>query len=96
MGVFSEDLFAHLAGLTSWYWAMPYIITIAVMRNQSLKTNRSQFLYLGMAMIVASFVHRFHAIGAESTRLSGGERAHAGSLRGGGEPGSLCSDGDRC
>ncbi|NMA92932.1 MAG: LuxR family transcriptional regulator, partial [Firmicutes bacterium] len=48
--------FAHLTGLVSWYWAVPYIGALALIRNLSLQTSRSQFLYVAMAMIVASFV----------------------------------------
>lgn len=48
--------FAHLTGLVSWYWAVPYIGALALIRNLPLQTSRSQFLYVAMAMIVASFV----------------------------------------
>lgn len=48
--------FEHLTGLTSWYWAVPYIVALAVMRNLPMKAKRSRFLYAGMAMIMASFI----------------------------------------
>ncbi|MCB5713557.1 MULTISPECIES: LuxR C-terminal-related transcriptional regulator [Lactonifactor] len=50
--------FEHLTGLVSWYWAAPYIVALAFMRNLSPKNKaqRSQFLYIGMGMIVAAFI----------------------------------------
>jgi DNA-binding CsgD family transcriptional regulator len=48
--------FGHLTGLTSWYWAVPYIAALAIMRNLSMKANRSRFLYVGMAMIMGAFI----------------------------------------
>jgi DNA-binding CsgD family transcriptional regulator/MFS family permease len=48
--------FAHLTGLTSWYWAVPYIVALVVMRNLPMKVKRSKILYVGMAMIMAAFI----------------------------------------
>lgn len=48
--------FQHLTWLTSWYWAVPYIIALIIMRNLPGKVKRSYFLYVGMAMIMASFI----------------------------------------
>lgn len=48
--------FEHLTWLVSWYWAVPYIITLAIMRNLSGKSNGSQVLYVGIAMIMSSFI----------------------------------------
>lgn len=48
--------FEHLTGLVSWYWAIPYIAALAVMRNLPLKARRSLFLYVGMGMIMAAFI----------------------------------------
>jgi DNA-binding CsgD family transcriptional regulator len=48
--------FKHLTGLTSWYWAVPYIIALAIMRNLPSKAKRSRTLYLGMAMIMGAFI----------------------------------------
>ncbi len=48
--------FEHLTGLTSWYWAVPYIIALAVMRNFADKMNRCIILYTGMVMLAASFI----------------------------------------
>lgn len=48
--------FEHLTGLVSWYWALPYIIALAIMRNLPARTRRSNILYAGMAMIMAAFI----------------------------------------
>ncbi len=58
--------FEHLTGLTSWYWAVPYIAALAVIRNLPFKANRSKILYIGMAMIVASFIS-FMLLGQNGT-----------------------------
>lgn len=48
--------FEHLTGLTSWYWAVPYIVALAIMRNLPMKVKRSRILYIGMAMIIGAFI----------------------------------------
>ena len=48
--------FDHLSGLTSWYWAVPYIVALLIIRNLPLKTNRSRILYVGMVMIMGAFI----------------------------------------
>lgn len=48
--------FQHLTWLTSWYWAVPYIVALIIMRNLPGKVKRSYFLYVGMAMIMVSFI----------------------------------------
>ncbi len=48
--------FSHLTGLVSWYWAVPYIIALAVVRNLPVKTKRSRILYAGIAMIMGAFI----------------------------------------
>ncbi|MDD4495131.1 MAG: helix-turn-helix transcriptional regulator, partial [Eubacteriales bacterium] len=58
--------FAHLTDLTSWYWAVPYIIALVVMRSLPSKVHRSKILYLGMAMIIASFIS-FMLLGRDET-----------------------------
>ncbi|WP_017754371.1 LuxR family transcriptional regulator [Calidifontibacillus oryziterrae] len=57
--------FKHLTGLLSWYWAVPYIFAIIIMRNLPTKVKRSHILYVGMAMIMASFIS-FMLVGRES------------------------------
>ncbi|NLE24089.1 MAG: helix-turn-helix transcriptional regulator [Clostridiaceae bacterium] len=48
--------FSHLEWLTSWYWALPYILALFVMRNLPQKINRTHILYIGIAMIGLSFI----------------------------------------
>jgi len=48
--------FAHMKFLTSWYWAVPYIAALFIMRNLPRKTNREYILYLAIAMIGFSFI----------------------------------------
>ena len=48
--------FEHLTGLASWYWAAPYIVALAIMRNLPMKAKRSRILYIGMAMIIGAFI----------------------------------------
>jgi DNA-binding CsgD family transcriptional regulator len=48
--------FAHLSGIVSWYWAVPYIIALIMMRNLPAGIKRSSALYVGMAMIAAAFI----------------------------------------
>jgi DNA-binding CsgD family transcriptional regulator len=50
--------FEHLTGLVSWYWAVPYIVALAFMRNLSpgRRVQHSLFLYIGMGMIMAAFI----------------------------------------
>jgi len=48
--------FGHLTGLVCWYWAVPYIAALAIMRNMPMKANRSRFLYLGLAMMMGAFI----------------------------------------
>jgi len=48
--------FEHLTKLTSWYWAVPYILALLVMRNLPQTAKRSRALYLGMAMIMGAFI----------------------------------------
>jgi len=48
--------FSHLKWLTSWYWAVPYIAALFIMRNLPRKTNRAYALYVAIAMIGISFI----------------------------------------
>jgi DNA-binding CsgD family transcriptional regulator/F0F1-type ATP synthase assembly protein I len=54
--------FTHLEWLTSWYWAVPYIAALFIMRNLPRKTNRAYILYVAIAMIGLSFIS-FLALG---------------------------------
>jgi len=48
--------FAHLTYLTNWYWSVPYLLALILMRNLPGKMNRSVFLYIGMSMIMSAFI----------------------------------------
>ncbi len=48
--------FAHLKWLTSWYWAIPYVFALFVMRNLPRNINRTYLLYVAIAMIGLSFI----------------------------------------
>lgn len=48
--------FADLEWLTSWYWAVPYIVALIIMRNLPRKANRTYILYVAIAMIGFSFI----------------------------------------
>jgi DNA-binding CsgD family transcriptional regulator/MFS family permease len=48
--------FAHLGWLASWYWAIPYIVALYIMRNLPRRTNRTYVLYVAIAMIGFSFI----------------------------------------
>lgn len=48
--------FTHLDWLVSWYWALPYIAALYVMRNLPRTVNRTHILYVGIAMIGFSFL----------------------------------------
>jgi DNA-binding CsgD family transcriptional regulator/MFS family permease len=58
--------FDHLTGLVSWYWAVPYIVALAIMRNLPMKAKRSRILYIGMAMIIGAFIS-FMLLGRNTT-----------------------------
>ncbi len=48
--------FSHLEWLTSWYWALPYIAAILIMKVLSKKINKEYILYMGIAMMGISFI----------------------------------------
>ena len=48
--------FAHLKQLTSWYWAVPYVVALFIMRSLPKQMNRSYILYIAIAMIGFSFI----------------------------------------
>lgn len=48
--------FEHLTGLVSWYWAVPYIVALACMRNLSSRFQRATILFLSVAMIMGAFL----------------------------------------
>lgn len=48
--------YAHYEFLTSYYWAVPYIVSLVILRNISGKLNRAYILYIAMTLIGLSFV----------------------------------------
>lgn len=48
--------FAHHQWLVSWYWAVPYIVALYIMKNLPGKTNRTYILYVAIAMIGFAFI----------------------------------------
>ena len=54
--------FEHLEWLANWYWAVPYIAALFVMRNLPPKANRAYILYVGIAMFGFAFI-AFHLLG---------------------------------
>lgn len=58
--------FAHLEWLMSWYWALPYIIALLIIRNMPKRINRTYILYVAIAMIGFSFIG-FMSLGRGAT-----------------------------
>jgi DNA-binding CsgD family transcriptional regulator len=58
--------FDHLIGLVSWYWAVPYILALIILRSIPLNKKRSSVLYVGMAMIMAAYI-AFMLLGRKET-----------------------------
>lgn len=48
--------FSHLEWLTSWYWAVPYIAALVLIRNLPRSMNRTYMLLVAIAMIGLSFI----------------------------------------
>jgi len=48
--------FAHHEWLVSWYWAVPYIVALYIMKILPRKTNRTYILYVAIAMIGFAFI----------------------------------------
>lgn len=48
--------FEHLKGIASWYWSIPYIVAIYIMKNLPSKVNRNYILYLAITMMGFSFI----------------------------------------
>jgi len=48
--------FAHHEWLVSWYWAVPYVFALYVMKNLPARTSRAYILYVGIAMIGFAFI----------------------------------------
>jgi DNA-binding CsgD family transcriptional regulator len=48
--------FAHYKLLTAYYWAVPYIIALLILRNLPARINKAYILYIAIAMIGLSYV----------------------------------------
>lgn len=48
--------FSHLTNFITLYWAVPYIIAIAIMRQLPSDANRSPYLYIALIMLMSAFV----------------------------------------
>ncbi|PKM66208.1 MAG: helix-turn-helix transcriptional regulator [Firmicutes bacterium HGW-Firmicutes-2] len=48
--------FNHLPDIVTLYWAIPYIIALAIMRYLPSDTKRSPFLYIALIMLMSAFV----------------------------------------
>ncbi len=48
--------FSHHKLLVSWYWAIPYIVSLYIMRNLPKNSNRTYLLYVAIAMIGFAFI----------------------------------------
>jgi DNA-binding CsgD family transcriptional regulator len=48
--------FSHHESLVSWYWAVPYVAALLIMRNLPRSINRTFILYTAIAMIGFSFI----------------------------------------
>ena len=48
--------FEHHQWLVSWYWAVPYIVALFIMKNLPPKINRTYILYVAIAMMGFAFI----------------------------------------
>lgn len=48
--------FSHLQWLVSWYWAVPYIVALQIMKRLPQSSNRAHILYIAIAMIGFAFI----------------------------------------
>lgn len=48
--------FAHHEWLVSWYWALPYIIALYIMKNLPREISRTYILYVAIAMMGFAFI----------------------------------------
>jgi DNA-binding CsgD family transcriptional regulator len=48
--------FVHLKSIVSWYWAVPYIIAIYIIRNLPARINRTYLLFIAIAMVGLAFL----------------------------------------
>jgi hypothetical protein len=48
--------FMHLEGLASWYWVVPYIVALFVMRNLPRRINHAYILYVATALLLFTWL----------------------------------------
>ncbi len=48
--------FEHLKNLVIWYWALPYILALIILRLLPIYGKRSHVLYIGLGMIMTAFI----------------------------------------
>jgi DNA-binding CsgD family transcriptional regulator len=48
--------YAHLTGLVSWYWAVPYLVAMLLIRRRPKAIDSTYILYVAMAMLGLAFV----------------------------------------
>ena len=48
--------FAHYQTLVSWYWALPYIAALLIVKNFLNRSKKPWFLYIAMSMLITSFI----------------------------------------
>jgi len=48
--------FGHSSSLTGWYWNVPYAASVALLRFTPMKDKRSWALYVGIIMLIFSFM----------------------------------------
>lgn len=48
--------FSNTPFLVSWYWAVPYVIALFIMRNLPIRIKKSRILYIALAMMVSAFI----------------------------------------
>lgn len=48
--------YSHLEWITGWYWAIPYVAVILLLRNLPKRIDRTYFLYIAISMSGISFL----------------------------------------
>lgn len=61
-----KPAFRHLEWISSWYWAIPYIIAIILVTKLPKRVDRTYLLFVAISMIATAFVS-FLALGRDLT-----------------------------
>ncbi len=51
-----KPAFVNIEWITSWYWAIPYIISIFIMRNLPKRISRAYLLFVAISKVALSFI----------------------------------------